>query len=238
MIYITALFVLGMAVAVHEFGHFIAGRYSGIPIRVFSIGFGPRVAGFDWGGTDVRLSLIPLGGYVLPAVESEDDYFALEPKARIVFSLGGPAANVLFAIPLIALINALSGASSAYGLLAAPFAQAGAMLWAIIGALLSLFSTPDQVSSIVGIATVGGQFTASGLIGTLQFAAIISLNLAVFNLIPLPPLDGGKIALDLIHAASPRLGPMVYVSSCVVGWILLFGLMIYATIHDVARLMA
>lgn len=51
-------------VLVHEAGHWIAARRAGMPVSVFSIGFGPRLAGFRWRETDVCLSLVPLGGYV------------------------------------------------------------------------------------------------------------------------------------------------------------------------------
>ncbi|NTV74901.1 MAG: hypothetical protein HGA66_11920 [Holophaga sp.] len=48
----------------HELGHFLVAKWMGLPVEVFSLGFGPRVAGFAWKETDVRLSLLPLGGYV------------------------------------------------------------------------------------------------------------------------------------------------------------------------------
>src|ERR1700761_7900042 len=57
--------VLSLLVFVHEMGHYLVGRLSGIRILAFSIGFGPEIAGFtDSHGTRWRLSAIPLGGYV------------------------------------------------------------------------------------------------------------------------------------------------------------------------------
>ena len=57
--------VLSLLVFVHEMGHYLIGRLSGIRIMAFSIGFGPEIAGFtDGHGTRWKLSLIPLGGYV------------------------------------------------------------------------------------------------------------------------------------------------------------------------------
>ncbi|HUH49793.1 MAG TPA: site-2 protease family protein, partial [Mycoplana sp.] len=59
------LVVLTLIVFVHEMGHYLAGRWSGIGITAFSIGFGPEIAGFtDRRGTRWKLSAIPLGGYV------------------------------------------------------------------------------------------------------------------------------------------------------------------------------
>jgi len=59
------LFVLTIVVFFHELGHFIVARWCGVAVKVFSIGFGPELLGFnDRTGTRWRLSLIPLGGYV------------------------------------------------------------------------------------------------------------------------------------------------------------------------------
>ncbi|MDH5637997.1 MAG: site-2 protease family protein [Nitrospinota bacterium] len=235
MIYIGALLLVGSLVAIHEFGHFVAGRMMGVPIAVFSLGFGPRVAGFTWGETDVRLSLIPLGGYVLPAIEDEEDYLRLDVKARMLFSLGGPAANFLTAIFLIAMINGLSGNISAFQLLVAPVIQASEMFIFFIISIPMIFSQPQEVSSVVGMVSVGGQVMDAGLVAALKFAVIISLNLAIFNLLPLPPLDGGKIMLDTLEYLDPKLAK-VYLPACVMGWVLLIGLMLYATANDIARL--
>ena len=65
LIYLLAfVFILGSAVILHEFGHFIVAKLLGIRVETFSVGFGKRLWGRKWGTTDYRLSLIPLGGYV------------------------------------------------------------------------------------------------------------------------------------------------------------------------------
>src|SRR2546423_14221091 len=58
------IFILGAAVVIHEFGHFIVAKLFGIRVETFSVGFGPRLIGRRWGTTDYRVSAIPLGGYV------------------------------------------------------------------------------------------------------------------------------------------------------------------------------
>ena len=58
------IFVLGTVVVFHEFGHFLAAKAFGITVEVFSVGFGPRIAGFNFRGTEYRVAWIPLGGYV------------------------------------------------------------------------------------------------------------------------------------------------------------------------------
>ena len=58
------ILILGSAVVLHEFGHFIVAKLFKIRVETFSVGFGPRLFGKKWGQTDYRVSAIPLGGYV------------------------------------------------------------------------------------------------------------------------------------------------------------------------------
>ena len=59
------LIVLSLVVFVHEYGHFIVGRWCGIKVDAFSLGFGPEFCAFDDSkGTRWRIAAIPLGGYV------------------------------------------------------------------------------------------------------------------------------------------------------------------------------
>ena len=64
MTIISTIVVLGVLIFVHELGHFLAARSVGIPVERFSIGLGPRIAGFTRGETEYVISVIPLGGYV------------------------------------------------------------------------------------------------------------------------------------------------------------------------------
>src|SRR5438445_10879223 len=77
----TFVLVLGVIIFVHEFGHFITAKIFGIRVFVFSFGFGQRLAGFKWGDTDCRLSLIPLGGYV--KLEGEPDDKVTEDTGKV-----------------------------------------------------------------------------------------------------------------------------------------------------------
>src|ERR1041384_5033418 len=62
---IVPLFILGIAINIHEFGHFIVAKLFGMRVEAFSFfGLGPRVWGFRIGHTDYRISAIPLGAYV------------------------------------------------------------------------------------------------------------------------------------------------------------------------------
>jgi regulator of sigma E protease len=103
--------VLGIIIFFHEFGHFITAKAFGMRVFIFSFGFGPRLAGFKWGDTDLRLSAIPLGGYVKLEGEPEDhisentaalgdgrDFTARPRWQRFVVYLAGPVMNGVLAI--------------------------------------------------------------------------------------------------------------------------------------------
>lgn len=117
MTYLLVLILIGFVILVHEAGHFAVARAVGIPIQTFSVGFGPRLWSISRGGTEYRLSLIPLGGYVLPQIEDEDEFFRLPVNRRILMSLGGPAANILLTILAFSLLNTAAAGFSILSLL-------------------------------------------------------------------------------------------------------------------------
>jgi len=102
--------VLGITITVHEFGHFAMAKILKIRVLVFSLGFGPRLAGFTRGGTEYRLSPFPIGGYVKMAGEALDeerhgdpDEFLSHPKwHRFLVALSGPFMNILLAVVILA----------------------------------------------------------------------------------------------------------------------------------------
>ncbi|MCK4846851.1 MAG: RIP metalloprotease RseP [Deltaproteobacteria bacterium] len=74
---IAFLVVLGVLIFIHELGHFLVAKWSGVGVEAFSLGFGPRVFGIKRGETDYKISLIPFGGYVKmtgEAIDSEETY--------------------------------------------------------------------------------------------------------------------------------------------------------------------
>lgn len=109
------IFILGSAVVLHEFGHFLVAKLFKIRVETFSVGFGPRLFGRKWGETDYRVSAIPLGGYVklggdesnapLEGAGAQDippeEMFNLRPRwQRIAVALAGPIMNVLTALAI------------------------------------------------------------------------------------------------------------------------------------------
>src|SRR2546423_15306579 len=63
MAILVAIVGLGLLIAAHEAGHLVLARLMGMRVETYSIGFGPRIAGFKHGETEYRLSALPLGGY-------------------------------------------------------------------------------------------------------------------------------------------------------------------------------
>src|ERR1043165_9378119 len=74
------LVVLGVLVAFHELGHFLAARWVGVKVLKFSLGFGPKLFGRQVGETEYLVSAIPLGGYV--KLFGEDEAEAMTPEDR------------------------------------------------------------------------------------------------------------------------------------------------------------
>jgi len=107
---VQLLLVLGLMVLVHEFGHFIVAKWCGVRVEAFAIGFGKRLIGYVHKGTDYRINLLPLGGYVkmageIPGEETSDDPGDLNnhPRwQRMLIAVAGPVANFILAFGLMA----------------------------------------------------------------------------------------------------------------------------------------
>jgi len=112
---------LGFLIFIHELGHFLAAKRSGIRVEKFSIGFGPSLIGFTRGETEYCISLVPFGGYVKMAGENPEErpegehYIVAEdnptgefPTApvrhRIFVAVAGPAMNILLGTVLFSLV--------------------------------------------------------------------------------------------------------------------------------------
>jgi len=111
---ISVVILLGVLIFVHEFGHFLVAKYSGVGVLIFSLGFGPRLIGKKVGETEYLISMIPLGGYVKLLGELEDGELLPEDEKRsfqrqpVLKRMGiiaaGPIFNFLFAIIILSII--------------------------------------------------------------------------------------------------------------------------------------
>src|SRR6188474_564523 len=123
------LFVLTVVVFFHELGHFLMARLCGIKVLVFSIGFGPEIAGFnDRYGTRWKISAVPLGGYVkffgddnaasvpdqaaiaaMSAEERQHSFVHQPVGRRAAIVVAGPAANFVLAVAIFAALFMIFG---------------------------------------------------------------------------------------------------------------------------------
>jgi regulator of sigma E protease len=120
------VFVIGVLVFIHEFGHFIVAKLFKIKVEVFSLGLGPRLIGYRGKETDYRISLVPLGGYVKMLGENPDEIeqttespnaFMSRPKwQRFLVALAGPTMNIVLALVVPAAVFMYKYAVPAYKL--------------------------------------------------------------------------------------------------------------------------
>ena len=346
---LAAVVVLGFLIVVHEFGHFIVAKRSGVGVLKFSVGFGPRLFGRTVNGTEYVLSAIPLGGYVKMVGEDPDSTEAVDPRIsfshqsvwkRVAIVTAGPIFNLLFAFVAFTLVLAIYGQrvpsdiAKVGGVMSGmPAAQAGLQVGDIVtavdgkpiaswdelsnairasegrtvamtvqrsGETLTIEITPQAKEDktiygevigqayVIGIergfeeARVGpieaigagakqtvwwmqtlimsvvkivqgkipardiggpilivqaaGQQAQVGLESLLLFMAVISINLGILNLLPIPILDGGHLLFFLVEGVMRR--PLDIRHREImqqVGLVILIGLMAFAFYNDILR---
>ncbi len=348
---ISFTILLGVLIFVHELGHFLLAKWSGVGVLKFSLGFGPKLVGKKIGETEYCISLIPLGGYVKLLGESEGDELSAEDEARsfqrqsvykkVGIVLAGPLFNFLFAIVAFTLIYSLGvpvhtsrigGVQEGTPAYKAGI-QADDLIVAIDGKeltrwvdladiisasngselqlnvernnkIIDISVTPDTFTSpnIFGeevetykiginvsgetftervnpvrafgqgiaqtwgftkltyltlvkivqrvvspktlggpilIAQMSGQYAKQGMIPFIFFMAILSINLGVLNLLPIPVLDGGHILFYLIEIVTGREINIKWREMAQqIGFFLLIMLMIFVFYNDIARIVS
>jgi regulator of sigma E protease len=344
--WLISLLVLSFLIFFHELGHFLAARAMGVCVKVFSIGFGKKIASFEWKNTQWRIAMIPLGGYVQmkgqddtdPSAVSldSDSYNVKTPWQRIFILLAGPFANFVLALLLFWLI-ALGGPQVLSPVIGevikdSPAQQAGLQsqdivteingikietweemakaisdssgtlsivverdsylqnftispqmrearndfnesvqkrmigigaagisktlevensfmyawdktVWAstlIFGGVkrLILGDVPTKdLGGVISIVTITADASAQGWMAVFFFAALISVNLGVLNLLPIPALDGGHIMFNLYEMIFRRApSEAMLVRLTIGGWALLIALMAMGLYNDITRL--
>lgn len=246
--FLAFIVVFSIIVLVHEFGHFIAARKSGIKVYEFSIGFpfSPRlVTLFRHKETDFTVRLLPLGGFV--SFSRDDDEEAKElleahiSKRAFVLSAGS-LFNIVFAfivfIPIFIIgkhlyfIDAiLLSAKTVWGMLS------GTIIF-----LLNVFTghgTMEGLSGPVGIAAMAGQAASKGFLNLSYFTGALSMSLGIINLLPLPALDGGHLFMLFIDSIKKKpISPKAYQLVTVIGLCLFLILTLVVTCKDVIKLIA
>jgi regulator of sigma E protease len=347
----STIFVLGILIFVHELGHFLVAKWLGVTVLRFSLGFGPKIVGFQRGETEYRLSLIPLGGYVKMLGEGRDDEvpeeqlqssFSSQPlKKRAAIVISGPFSNLLLAVLIFTCIFATAGIpqlTTDIGMVTpdSPAALAGmqpgdkvleingnpidnwevlsqtiveagkfplrltieraeqvitvevqpelrgvpnvfgeaiqrpvigitaagklqvkqvnplmagyysvAQTWNMsklflltVVKLIQRVLPMDTLGGPILIAQMAGQQAQEGLLNLIYFMALISVNLAILNLLPIPILDGGHLLLFLLEGILRRpLNPKRVEFAQKVGMLLLVVLMAFVFYNDIMRLL-
>src|SRR3990167_743192 len=345
MSFLVSLLVISALIFFHELGHYFAARAMGVYVEVFSIGFGRKVASFKRWGTEWKIAMIPLGGYVKmkgqddsdPSKKSydHDSYNVKTPAQKIFILLAGPLANFVLAFVLyfaIALggpnilspvigtivkespafvagletndtIRSINGAPIATwremaevietsdGSLNIEVERAGYIhfitlspkitqstnmfneviekkmigiaaagvthkLELSIGETLSYASEQtafastliftglkkllvgevpaNELGGIISIVKLTSDATDAGWMSVLFFAALISVNLGVLNLLPIPALDGGHIMFNLYELIFRReVNERIMINLTIAGWVILFSLMGLGLYNDI-----
>jgi regulator of sigma E protease len=116
----AVVFNLGILIFVHELGHFLAARASGVTVERFSIGFGPRILRFTRGATEYALSIIPFGGYVkMSGMDPQevadgaelgpDTFLGKRMGIRALIVASGPVTNLVWAVIVILCVLLVGG---------------------------------------------------------------------------------------------------------------------------------
>lgn len=196
---VKTLILLGILVFIHEGAHFLVAKLCKVRVNEFSIGFGKTILSKQGKETKYSLRLIPLGGFV--SMEGEEEPSDAEGSfsnigilKKIAIVSAGAVTNILFGILVYFLLVAFHyGFNVAMG---STLRFIGALVDSI-KILLSGRTTIDDLAGPVGIATIVSQTT--GLSDFIYLLSIISLSLGITNLLPIPPLDGGKNLIYIIE---------------------------------------
>lgn len=335
---VATIFVFSIIVFVHELGHFVTAKLSGMQVDEFAIGFGPKVCSYTRGDTTYSLRIVPLGGFNKIAGMTEDEplnerSFLNKPvRHRLIVIAAGACMNFVLAIlifwgiffvsgtmkvstePVIGSVMENSAASQAelregdrilsiggtaitkwedvpkavsqhskevvavtisrdgaeqtmhmipkteegtkravlgvmpvivrqdHGFLeSAQMAvnRTGQIIQLMMSGLYGMITGREkaEVAGPLGVAQLAGQMAEVGFINLLMFTAILSLNLGIINLLPVPLLDGGYIILLLIEGITRRRMPqkaLRYIQMC--GMIILGALFIFAMFQDISRI--
>lgn len=189
---------------------------------------------------------------VLYERELSQQYRSLPFWKRSVILLAGIAMNLLFAMAAFVVIYSIIGFDVSHPetgemvhvvvspdkAVAAGFNYIGMTVQAIIGLFnpATAAETVSNSTSIVGIAVMSADYFAAGVADALFFMAIISVSLGLMNLIPIPPLDGGRFAVEAFQKISRRqvsTRAMGYLSMA--GMALFIGLFVIMLNQDVQR---
>jgi len=235
---IVFILILGLLVFVHEFGHFIMAKRNGVKVEEFGFGFPPRIFSKKIKGTIYSINLIPLGGFVK---ENQKDFNKQSIVRRLKILSAGVLMNILLGILCLTIVSvfAYPWYKGIFMGLINTFYLIGLILAALAGLLRDLVllgRLSGDVFGPIGIASITGQVVSQGFLQTIYFIALLSINLAIINILPFPALDGGRLLFLGIEKIKGK--PVSQKTEKIVhgiGFALLISLMIVITWRDIAR---
>lgn len=347
---IVALLILSVIIIVHELGHYLVAKKTGILVEEFGLGLPPRVWGKKIGETIYSVNLLPIGGFVRMYGEDAEvkgkkttrQFMAKSKKVRALVIVSGVVMNFLLAVVVFSIVytqvgipsqtdkvtialvvpdspaqeagllegdrilavegEAVSGTEDFIALidenlgqetsllvkrgideqshLVVPrkdppvgegplgvavsgvemkfypfwqmpargaiegFKEAFAWLSLIVTGLGGMFiklvtagEVPRDVAGPVGIIQITGRFAQAGALSVLQFTGILSVNLAIINILPIPALDGGRLLFIGVEAVTRRrVKANAERWAHQIGMIFLLFLIVLLTYNDILRI--
>lgn len=234
----------GVLIGLHELSHMLTAKAFGVKVLKFSFGFGPRLLGFLFKGTSYELRALPLGGFVQFAGEDPSDnkkggFFSIPWYKRSLVALAGPVANLLLGLAIIYTLLLINH----WPILAA-VKRTGEISWFVISETLKglggMVVSKSPMAEMAGPIMITKLMISSLKESVVQFffiLSIVSLSLGLFNLFPIPGLDGGHVFLYLIEGIrGKKLSATVYNVWSYVGFVLLMTLMLLIVWGDITKL--
>ncbi len=234
---VKTIIMLGILVIIHEGGHFAVAKLCKIKVNEFSVGFGKCIWNKTYKDTKYSLRIIPLGGYV--NMEGEEEYSEQEgsfSKAsflkKLAVVLAGPLVNIIVGLLIyFILVCTMHGVQIAM----ASTLRFCKSLFDSVAILFTGKASINDLAGPVGIATIVSQ--TSGITDFVYLLSVVSLSLGITNLLPIPPLDGGKLLIYIIEAIKREpLKEDFSLKIQMLGFAFILGLSIFVMYNDIVRI--
>lgn len=235
---IKIIFLLGFLIFIHESGHFLVAKKCKIKVNQFAIGFGPIIWKKQGKETLYAIRMIPLGGFVsLEGEESHSDAEGSFSKAsipkKIIITMAGGLVNITFGLIAFFVLssvyfgNLLDGLKNTINFLI--------LLADGIKMLLTGGIGLNQLTGPIGISTMVAK--TSDIFDFVHLLAVISISLGITNLLPIPPLDGGKVLIYIIEAIRRKpLKENTEYTIQMLGFTAMIALSIFVAYNDVIKI--
>lgn len=246
---VLTLLILSFLILAHEFGHYFAAKKLGVGVDEFSIGLGPAIFQKQGKETLFSIRLFPLGGYCALQGESDEEteeakdpeksFFTKSIGKKFLILIAGVIMNFIIGFIIIYAAFIISGVGfvNAFSRSFSIFLEMCSLIFTGFKMVSSGQAEVSDLTGPIGMVEVVEQTYSFGFIALLLFAAMLSINLGIFNLIPIPALDGGQILLlplDKVKNEFLRVKLREYL--IVISYILLMGLALYVAYNDVLRI--